>query len=154
MMQQHEQRPTIRDAMAADARPWRRLWDLYNAFYKHAVSEPVTAATWRRILDPQSSVFARVAVRDTAITGFAIFVLHDCTWTIAPVCYLEDLFVDPADRNSGIGRALIEDGVAIARERRLGRLYWHTKSDNAVARRLYDSFAEADDFVRYTLPIG
>ena len=153
-MQQAEDRPSIRDAVAADAAEWRRLWDLYNAFYEHAVSEAVTAATWRRILDPGSSVLARVAVRDTAMVGFAIFVLHDCTWTIEPICYLEDLFVDPAARHSGFGRALIEDGVALARQRRLGRIYWHTKADNAVARRLYDTLARADDFVRYTLPLA
>lgn len=152
--QKNHERPLIRDAATADEASWRRLWGLYNAFYEHAESEPVTAATWRRILDPHSSIFARVAVRDTIIVGFATYVLHDCTWTATPVCYLEDLFVDAAARQSGTGRALIADGIAIARDRGCARLYWHTKSDNAVARRLYDTFAEADGFVRYTLSIG
>lgn len=144
----------IRAAAARDESAWRRLWASYNRFYEHEAAERVTDATWRRILDPGSPISARIAVRDSAVVGFAIYVLHDCTWTIAPVCYLEDLFVDPDARRSGIGRALIEDGVTIARERGFGRLYWHTKSDNAVARRLYDTFAASDGFVRYTLPLG
>ena len=153
-MSQHHAPLMIRDAAAADEADWRRLWGMYNAFYENAVSAPVTDATWRRILDPSSSIFARVAVRDTAIIGFAIFVLHDCTWTTQPVCYLEDLFVDATARRSGAGRALIEDGMTIVRDRGFARLYWHTKSDNAVARRLYDTFTEADGFVRYTLLAG
>ncbi|WP_158807086.1 GNAT family N-acetyltransferase [Beijerinckia sp. L45] len=153
MTQNHTARLVIRDADASDERQWRRLWGLYNLFYDHAVSEPVTAATWQRILDPQSAIFARIAVDGTALVGLATYVLHDCTWTIAPVCYLEDLFVDAAQRKTGTGRALIEDGVAIAKARQLGRVYWHTKADNVVARRLYDTFVQVDDFVRYTLPM-
>jgi GNAT superfamily N-acetyltransferase len=154
MTERHDASLLIRDAIAKDEAAWRQLWGQYNVFYEHAVSEAVTAATWRRIVDPQSSVFARVAIRDTTLLGFATYVLHECTWTIAPVCYLEDLFVDAAARRSGAGRALIEDGIAVARDRGLGRVYWNTKTDNAVARSLYDTFAKVDDFVRYTVPIG
>jgi len=31
------------------------------------------------------------------------------------------------------------------------RLYWHTRAGNLAARRLYDAFVQADDFVRYRL---
>jgi GNAT superfamily N-acetyltransferase len=78
-------------------------------------------------------------------------VLHAGTWTEQPICYLEDLFVDPTLRGKGIGEALIDDLVAQAKERGWSRLYWHTRGDNAVARRLYNKFAAADDFVRYRL---
>lgn len=34
------------------------------------------------------------------------------------------------------------------------RLYWYTRESNDVARKLYDQFVEADDFVRYRLFLG
>jgi len=141
----------IRGAIPTDEQSWRRLWALYNEFYEANVAGAVTDATWRRILDPASSIFARVAERNGSFFGFSVSVLHEATWTIAPVCYLEDLFVDPAARGGGVGRALIEDLTTLARERGWARLYWHTAADNAAARRLYDAFGSADGFVRYRL---
>ncbi len=141
----------IRDPTAADEPEWRRLWAGYNEFYEKQVDEPVTAATWRRLLLKSDGLFGRIAVYDGAIAGFAACVLHAGTWTQQPICYLEDLFVDPSLRGKGIGEALIDDLVAQAKERGWSRLYWHTRANNAVARRLYDKFAMADDFVRYRI---
>ena len=70
------------------------------------------------------------------------------TWTVAPVCYLEDLFVAPSFRGDGIGRLLIQDLVDRAKSNGWSRLYWHTRANNP-ARHLYEEFAKADDFVRY-----
>jgi GNAT superfamily N-acetyltransferase len=102
------------------------------------------------MLDPTSAIFGRVAVVQTAIVGFSVSVLHEGTWTIAPICYLEDLFVDQNYRLHGLGRLLVEDLVDLAKARGWSRLYWHTQAKNP-ARSLYDKFAVADDFVRYRL---
>ena len=142
---------TVRDARAGDEQAWRRLWAGYLAFYEAEVPAATTDATWTRVLDPQNPMFTRLAERDGQIVGFANSVLHEATWTMDPSCYLEDLFVDPAARGCGVGRRLIQDLVDLGRERRWARLYWHTRGDNAVARQLYDSFVEADPFVRYRL---
>jgi ribosomal protein S18 acetylase RimI-like enzyme len=79
------------------------------------------------------------------VAGFTVCVLHPGSWTIAPACYLEDLYVDPDLRGHGIGRALIEDLIGMARDNGWSRIYWHTRQSNEAARRLYDKFAEADD---------
>lgn len=142
---------TIRDAKATDETAWRGLWDAYCAFYGATVPAEATATTWQRMLDPESPLFGRLAEQDGAIVGFSVSVLHLGTWTPRPICYLEDLFVDPAARGAGIGRALVEDLLRLAAERGWSRLYWHTESDNARARRIYDRFAPADGFVRYRL---
>jgi len=84
--------------------------------------------------------------------GLANYVLHPYTWGPAPVCYLEDLFVAPEARGAGVGRRLIEHLVEQARELGWARVYWHTREDNATARRLYDRFGPADGFIRYTVP--
>ena len=138
----------IRDPASVDETAWRELWLQYNAFYEVSIPEAVTARTWQRILDPASPVFGRLAAVDGATIGFSISLLHDSTWTIAPVCYLEDLFVAPRFRGRGAGRLLIADLVKRAEANGWARLYWHTRSGNP-ARRLYDEFATADDFVRY-----
>ena len=140
--------PTIRDPAPGDEVAWRSLWSGYNAFYDATIAEAVTACTWQRMLDPASAMFGRLAVLDGAVAGFCIGVLHDSTWTMAPVCYLEDLFVAPQCRGRGCGRMLIADLIERARTRGWSRLYWHTRAGNP-ARRLYDEFAKADDFVRY-----
>ncbi len=142
---------TIRDPAAADESGWRRLWAGYLAFYGEDLAEAVTAATWRRILDPASPVFARLAERDGTLVGMTVNVLHEGTWTVAPICYLEDLFVAAEARGHGIGGALIADLIALGTARGWSRLYWHTRSGNAQARRLYDRFVAADDFCRYRL---
>jgi GNAT superfamily N-acetyltransferase len=140
--------PAIRDPQPADEAAWRELWSGYNAFYQADIPESVTANTWRRILDPAATIFGRLAIGDGEVAGFSVNVLHEATWTIAPVCYLEDLFVAPKFRGRGFGRALIADLVGRAAANGWSRLYWHTRADNP-ARRLYDEFANTDDFVRY-----
>jgi GNAT superfamily N-acetyltransferase len=140
----------IRDPLPADEAAWRELWSGYNAFYETSVPEAVTARTWQRILASASPLFGRLAVVNDCVAGFSICVLHEGTWVIAPVCYLEDLFLAPQFRSRGVGRMLIADLVDRAKVEGWSRLYWHTRETNP-ARRLYDEFAKADDFVRYRL---
>jgi hypothetical protein len=66
----------IRDPRPEDGAVWRRLWAGYVDFYEAYVSEDVTAATWRRQLDPNSGLFGRLAERDGAVCGFTVSVLH------------------------------------------------------------------------------
>ena len=96
-------------------------------------------------------MFCRVVEREGALLGFALCVLHEASWVVQPVCYLEDLFVCDTLRGQGIGRALIEDVIGLARLNGWARLYWHTNGDNLAARCLYDQFIQADGFVRYRL---
>ncbi|MBL1257420.1 GNAT family N-acetyltransferase [Methylocystis sp. Sn-Cys] len=143
----------VRDIRASDAKDWRRLWAGYNDFYESTVPADVTEHTLRRLLDPNLPLIGRIAETDGQIAGFTISVLHDSTWTMTPSCYLEDLFVDPGLRGGGVGQALIQDLIDLGRAQGWSRIYWHTKTDNARARRLYDKFVGADDFVRYRLTL-
>lgn len=142
----------IRALAHEDGGRWRSLWESYNRFYEANVGEAVTAQTLARLLDPSSGVVGRVALDGGGqIVGFTNSVLHPSTWDSRLSWYLEDLFVDPAFRGRRIGQALIDDLVSLAKSRGCGRLYWHTREDNATARRLYDHYKPADGFVRYRL---
>jgi GNAT superfamily N-acetyltransferase len=141
----------IRDLTATDEATWRSHWDGYCAFYRATVPPDVTATTWSRLIDPQSPLFGRLAECDGVVLGFAMAHTHLGTWTAAPICYLEDLFVLPDARGGGVGKALIDDLLALAKAKGWSRLYWHTEAENATARRLYDRYAPADGYVRYRL---
>jgi ribosomal protein S18 acetylase RimI-like enzyme len=142
---------SVRYPLISDEEAWKRLWVGYNSFYSITISDAITSCTWQRILDPKSPVFARLATYRDQIAGFCICVIHEGTWTVSPICYLEDLFVDPDLRRVGAGRALINDIIRLSRNNGWSRLYWHTKNDNVAARRLYDEFVHADQFVRYRI---
>lgn len=141
----------IRALLPTDEPTWRQLWRAYCDFYGAKVPDAVTQRTWKRILDPDSAVMCIVAELDGRVVGFAHCVVHENTWETQPVCYLEDLFVDPQARGRGVGRALLEWLRNAMRAEGWARLYWMTRHDNAPARALYDSFTPADDFVRYVL---
>lgn len=139
----------IRPCQAADEAAWRVLWDQYVAFYNDHVPEAATEGTWSRLLTGEQGFVGRIAERDGEVCGFSVNVVHAASWSLRPVCYLEDLFVAPAARGQGMGRQMIDDVVALARERGWFRVYWHTRADNAAARALYDKYGGADGFVRY-----
>jgi GNAT superfamily N-acetyltransferase len=139
---------TVRAVRAEDYPQWRPLWDGYTHFYDCVLDESVTASTWERALDPHSSMFCRVAESEGRVIGFAMCVLHEGTWSTAPICYLEDLFVDAALRGAGTGQALIDALMEEGKREGWSKLYWVTRQNNP-ARKLYDRFGEADDYVRY-----
>ena len=143
---------TIRHAIPADETRWLELWAGYCAFYQVSLGDQVTTRTWLRIMDPASQIHCIVAC-DAAgrVQGIANYILHDNTWTLTPVCYLEDLFVDPVVRGRQFGKALIDWLVAQAKAQGWSRLYWMTREDNATARRLYDRYTPRDQFIRYLL---
>jgi GNAT superfamily N-acetyltransferase len=143
----------IRDAAPADRKAFLALWQGYLDYYGVDLSPEVTTATWARLLDPASSVKARLAEVDGQVMGFAIHLHHPSTWVLTEDCYLEDLFVASEARGQGLGRALIDDLIALARAKGWGRVYWHTRIDNEKARALYDQYVGWDDHIRYRLPL-
>jgi len=144
---------TIRDARPEDESRWRDLWKDYLEFYHVTVDESITDSTWRRVFDPASAIFMRVAEVDGEVKGFTLCITHEGTWVRAPDCYLEDLFVDESARGRGVGRALLDDLVALCKKNGWVRLYWHTDETNATARKLYDTYVESDGHIRYRINI-
>jgi ribosomal protein S18 acetylase RimI-like enzyme len=146
----------VRAPMPADWTEWHRMWSANCAHFGEAMSEAHDRELWRRILDPEHPVRAlvyRTANRDGALLGLAHYVLHPHTFSSNMVCYLEDLWVEPFARESGIGRALIDALVALGKAKEWRRLYWHTETDNVAARALYDRISRATNYVRYDIAL-
>jgi GNAT superfamily N-acetyltransferase len=140
---------TIRKAEPRDEPRWRALWAGYIDFYRGSVPGATTAATFARILDPASKIHALVAEREGEVIGICNYVLHDSTWDTRPICYLQDLFVDPAKRGGGAAKALILACEEEARKLGCFRLYWQTQEYNAPARSLYDTIVPRSSFIVY-----
>ncbi len=140
---------TIRAAAPSDLEAWTALWQGYVKFYRSSVSEEITTGTWRRILDPASPVEALVAERGGQVIGICNYVLHESTWDTRPICYLQDLYVDPASRGGGAAKALILACEEVARAKGCFRVYWQTQEYNAPARSLYDTITPRSSFIVY-----
>lgn len=140
---------TIRELAVSDEPVWRRLWTGYLAFYQATLPESVTDATWAKLIGDDPRFIGTVATVDGDVVGIANSIVHPTTWSEADFCYLNDLFVDPTIRGKGIGKLLIDDLLAKAESNGWARVYWSTREDNTVARRLYDRYGAADGFVRY-----
>lgn len=65
------------------------------------------------------------------------------------ICYLQNLYADPAVRGTGIGRGLIEAVYVRAGEAGAPEVYWMTQSFNRTARQLDDGIADETPFVIY-----
>jgi GNAT superfamily N-acetyltransferase len=83
-------------------------------------------------------VEALVAQAGGAVVAFALFFTNFSTFLAKPGLYLEDLYVQPALRGSGIGKALLERLGAIAVERGYGRFEWSVLDWNENAIRFYE----------------
>jgi len=141
---------TIRELQPSDRARWNDLWTGYLDFYKHTLTQDITEATWQRLIDPQQQPYGFGALdANDRVVGFVHYHFHLSTWSLNGYCYLEDLFVDPAARGLGVGRALIEAVYRAADTRDVQRVYWHTETDNARAQALYNQVATLAPFVQY-----
>ncbi len=140
----------IRPLTAADEAEWRRLWTDYLRFYETSVPEEVYRSSFNRLLggDPQD-FSGLIAFVDGKPMGLTHFLFHRHGWKIENVCYLQDLYVAPESRGTGLGRKLIEAVYAIADEKGAPGVYWLTQEFNTTARQLYDRIAKVTPFIRY-----
>ena len=82
---------------------------------------------------------ALIAEVDRRAVGFALHFATFSTFLCKPGLYLEDLFVEPAHRGSGIGKALLQRLASIVMERGGGRFEWRVLDWNEPSIRFYES---------------
>jgi GNAT superfamily N-acetyltransferase len=81
---------------------------------------------------------AVIAWADREPVGFALFFGTFSTWLCLPGIWLEDLYVRPAHRGAGVGRALLGHVASVAVARGCGRLEWTVLEWNAPAVSFYE----------------
>ncbi|MBE1875322.1 GNAT family N-acetyltransferase [Myceligenerans sp. TRM 65318] len=147
----------VRDANAADLDAVAGLFLQYLAFYEHAADE-------QRVRD---FLRARFASDDTVLliaeadgkrpaVGLAQAYRSWSSVSLGPVWVLNDLFVEPAARGTGAGRALVRAICERAKEAGAIRVSLATAWDNVAAQGLYESegFARDVAFLHYAKVTG
>lgn len=145
-------RVVIRPLQFNDFAHWLPLWDGNNLGQR---DEAVTAETWSRLCDPNNTlVNGLCAEMNGEMMGIVHYILHPTTGHINPVCYMQDVFVDPAHRRKGIGKRLVNEVTKIGKQEKWARMYWLTQVGNAEAKAMYENFGIKLDFTFYVLPIS
>ena len=80
-----------------------------------------------------------VGEADGQVVGFALFFTNFSTFLAKPGLYLEDLYIHPAHRGSGLGKALLKHLAGLAVERGCGRFEWCVLDWNERAIGFYES---------------
>jgi GNAT superfamily N-acetyltransferase len=93
----------------------------------------------RALFGAAPAVFAHVAEHEGAVAGFALWFLNYSTWTGRHGIYLEDLYVTPALRRHGYGRALLAELARTCVDRGYARLEWSVLDWNEPALGFYAS---------------
>ncbi|MGV3527001.1 MAG: GNAT family N-acetyltransferase [Candidatus Sericytochromatia bacterium] len=80
-----------------------------------------------------------IAGPEVVPVGFAFYFYSYSTWAGKPTLYLEDLFVRPAYRGLGLGKALLAELAQIALAKNCGRMQWQVLDWNTPAIDFYTS---------------
>ncbi|MCB9988245.1 MAG: GNAT family N-acetyltransferase [Rhodospirillales bacterium] len=134
-----------------DYAAWLPLWDANN---KGQCPVDATAVTWERLMDDNQPVYGLCARDDNGIPAAIMhYVLHPTTGNIRPVCYMQDLFVDPDHRRRGMARALVNELARIGRREDWARIYWLADGTNEAAQNLYKTLGIKLNFSLHVLPL-
>jgi len=103
--------------------------------------------------DRLPTAFAHVAVVDGTVVGMAIWYVTFSTWLGRSGIWLEDLYVSPEHRGSGLGKAMLETLAAVCAKRSYGRLEWWVLRWNTPSIGFYDSIGgqPMDEWLTYRL---
>jgi GNAT superfamily N-acetyltransferase len=111
---------------------------------------PEVSATEERLratlfpADGRPAAECLLAFWQDAPAGFAVFFQNYSTFLAQPGLYLEDLFVEPALRRRGIGKALLRHCATLANTRVCGRMEWAVLDWNEPAKGFYRKLGAAE----------
>jgi ribosomal protein S18 acetylase RimI-like enzyme len=129
--------PPVRRATIADARVIAQLLHDFNREFDEP-TPPVAELEHRiaRLLQGDDTVVLLVGNNPD---GLAVLRFRDAIWSSGRECYLAELYVTPAQRGHGLGRALMNAALQEARNRRADTMEIAVDEPDVAARRLYES---------------
>lgn len=141
--------PTIREARQGDLAAVASLFDQYRQFYEQAPDAALALQFITARFARQESVLLVAQDDAGALVGFCQLYPSFCSVEAKPIYVLYDLFVAPAARQSGAGRALMLAAEARARADGKARMDLTTAKTNHTAQALYESLGWVRDEVFY-----
>ncbi len=148
---------TLREATPADIPDLLRLVHDLAAYEREPDAVEATEEMYAAALFPGDgstpTTHALVAEVDGRVVGTAIWYLTFSTWTGVNGIWLEDLFVEPEHRGSGLGRGLLQRLAQLCVERGYRRLEWRVLTWNAPSIAFYLSLGSVpqDEWVEHRL---
>ncbi len=136
-------RLTVETVTASDLPELMPMMRGYCDFYRVDPPDDRLLALVNALIENPDEGVQLIARGDGAPLGFATIYWSWQTLYAARVGVLNDLYVESAARGTGTGRALIDRGLALCRDRGAEKLVWETAPDNATAQRLYDGIGAA-----------
>ncbi len=129
---------TIRPATPADVPAMLGLIrDLATYEREPDAVQATEASLLTTLFGATPSAEAIVAETDGAVVGLALYFTNYSTWSGKTGLYLEDLYVTPAARGGGLGKALLARLAGLAVERGCARVEWSVLDWNAPAQAFY-----------------
>ncbi|HWU73841.1 MAG TPA: GNAT family N-acetyltransferase [Sphingomonas sp.] len=128
---------TIRPATPQDVALILRFVRELAEFEREPDAVKATEQSLSYALFGERSAEAVIAEQDGEPMGFALFFHNFSTWTGRKGLYLEDLYVTPEARGSGVGTALLRHLAGIALDRDCGRFEWAVLDWNTPAIDFY-----------------
>ena len=114
-------RPVTPDDVPAVVGLVRELAEYEKARHEARMTEDQLSAA---LFGDSCALFGHVAVADGQVVGMALWFLNFSTWRGTHGVYLEDLYVQPQHRGSGLGRELLRTLADVCVQRGYDRLEW------------------------------
>lgn len=111
------------------------------AEYEHLADQCVATEKKLRthLFGPNPAAEALVALVDNKLVGYALWFRTFSTFLALPGIFLEDIYVQPAHRRKGIGKAILQHLAELAVSRGYGRLEWSVLNWNTPSIDFYKS---------------
>jgi ribosomal protein S18 acetylase RimI-like enzyme len=126
----------VRRAGVDDADNVARLLHDFNVEFDEPTPDPPALAERIREVMGADTI---VLLAGDGPDGLAVLRFRLSLWSSAKECYLAELYVGPARRGKGLGRALMETAIAVARQEGADWMDLGTSEDDVAARALYES---------------
>jgi ribosomal protein S18 acetylase RimI-like enzyme len=127
----------VRRASPADADAVGRLLHDFNTEYGEPTPGPSAVA--ERITELIEGGETKLLVAGEEPCGLVLLRFRAGIWSEALECYIAELYVVPERRGRGIGRALMEAAIELARTEGADHMLLGTEEDAVAARALYES---------------
>ncbi len=148
----HRPDPSVRRAGPDDADVVGRLLHDFNTEFEDITPGPTALAErFRELLAAGEITVLLVERGRSEPKGLAVMRFYPSIWTRGLECHLAELYVIPDRRGEGLGRALMEEAIELARREGADYVDLGTSEDDVAARALYESLGFTN---RERLPDG
>lgn len=132
-----------------DREEWAALW---SESVDGALSPEVMEHSYAQI---KSGAIQALVAKDTEgrLTGLLHFVVHPVAGCMYLVCYMQDLYVTPNARRTGVASALLDFLKKHADAQNYDRVYWLLDNQNKAAKEFYKGLGVGLDFGLYMIPV-